>query len=183
VSFCVSLSIANSPDMKPYTIKKGNHYANISLFEKLFSFGWKVKRSAYNFKFHSECWWAPPRNSDDNDLNKLCGIGYGTNHQENSARLAWRPDFNVPGKIEIYGYVYDQQSGGHISKYITSVQTGVNCTGLITSTDTTYVIMVNAVSVTMQNNIKDPNLCFHLYPYFGGNNTAPHDMVIELEFI
>jgi hypothetical protein len=168
--------------MKTYTIKKGDHYSNASIFERIFSIGWKVKQTVYHFKFHPECWWSPARNSDDYDLNKLCGIGFGTDHQKNSARLAWVPDFNVPGKIDIHGYIYDEQSSGHISKYIASVQTGVVCDGVITSNPGAYSIAVNGTAVTMPNNNKDPNLCFKLFPYFGGNNTAPCDMGVEVGF-
>lgn len=168
--------------MKSYLIKKGNHYADITLGNRISSLGWKVKRTSIRFRFHKECWWAPPRNDNDRDLNKLCGIGYGLNHQKNSVRLAWVPDFNVNGKINIYGYIYDERAdGNHLSAFIHSVQVETNNTALITNSGSKYEFLVNGKFAEMPNTHADPSLCFMLYPYFGGNNTAPHDMVIELE--
>ena len=169
--------------MSEYTIKKGNHYASVSIFKKIGGIGWKITRVAMRFSFHKECWWAPPRNNDDNDLNKLAGIGFGTNHKKNSVRLAWIPDFARQGVIKIYGYTYDEKKTAQsfTFQYITSIQVGETCEATIESHGS-YAITVNGVTIHMDNIKTDPDLCFHLYPYFGGNNTAPCDMIIDLEF-
>lgn len=169
--------------MKNYLIKKGNHYCNVSIFERLFSIGWKVQQIAVNFRFAKECWWATPRNQDDFDLNKLCGISYGLNDHSNSVRFAWVPDFNKSGVINIHGYVYDELSSGHVSKFIAPVNVEEVHTGLIKTNGNQYMLMIGATSINMDNLHGDPSLCFRLFPYFGGNNTAPCDMVIGLEFI
>ena len=96
--------------MDNYLIKKGNHYASVSLFQRLFSVGWNIRQMSIHCQFSNECWWAPPRNDDDNDLNKLCGIGYGLSHHQNSVRFAWVPDFTKHGIINIYGYTYDENT-------------------------------------------------------------------------
>jgi len=167
--------------MKNYTIKKGNHYASISIFDRLSNIGWKVKQISVSFRFSKECWWAPPRNSDDNDLNKLCGISYGLNDHSNSVRFAWVPDFTQNGVIKVYGYVYDQLSSGHVSKFIATVKAEDVNSGTIKVAGNQYVLTVGSTSINMDNTHGDPNLCFRLYPYFGGNNTAPCDMVIGLD--
>ena len=169
--------------MRFYEIKKGNHYASISIFEKIGGIGWKIKTLSVRFVFRKECWWAPPRNQDDYDLNKLAGIGFGTNHHNNSVRLAWVPDFESQGMIKVYGYTYDEKKAGQkfTMTFIKSVHVQDTITGKIDSRDGGYFITVNDVTIRMDNVNSDPNLCFKLYPYFGGNNTAPHDMVIELE--
>ena len=169
--------------MKNYLIKKGNHYAQISIFDRLFNIGWKVKQIAVNFKFSKECWWAPPRNPDDHDLNKLCGISYGLNDHSNSVRFAWVPDFTQNGVINIFGYVYDELSSGHVSKFIAAVKVEEVHTGLIKVVGNQYMLMIGITTINMDNTHGDPNLCFRLYPYFGGNNTAPCNMVIGLEII
>jgi hypothetical protein len=170
--------------MGQYLIKKGNHYASVSIFRKIGGIGWKITSLKMRFVFREECWWAPPRNNDDNDLNKLAGIGFGTNHHSNSVRLAWIPDFTSRGVIKIYGYTYDgkKEAPQFVSQYITSVHTGETCEAAIESHGN-YDITVNKVTIHMDNIRQDPNLCFHLYPYFGGNNAAPHDMIIDLEYL
>jgi hypothetical protein len=169
--------------MRFYLIKKGNHYASMSIFEKLGAIGWNIRTLSMRFIFRNECWWSPPRNTDDHDLNKLAGIGFGTNHHNNSVRLAWVPDFANPGMINVYGYTYDEKKEGqkHTSVFIKSVHVQEPVTGKIESREGKYFITVKDVTVTMDNVKSDPNLCLRLFPYFGGNNTAPHDMVIELE--
>jgi hypothetical protein len=167
--------------MKNYKIKKGDHYCNANIFERLFAIGWKVKQLSVNFRLARECWWAPPRNSDDKDLNKLVGISYGLNDHSNSVRFAWAPDFEHNGTINIYGYIYDELSSGHVSKFIVAVNVETVNTGVIKVVGNQYVLTVGTTSVSMDNTHGDPNLCFRLYPYFGGNNTAPNDMVIGLD--
>ncbi|MDP1621361.1 MAG: hypothetical protein Q8M08_03390 [Bacteroidales bacterium] len=169
--------------MRFYRIKKGNHYASISIFERIGAIGWKINTLSLRFVFRKECWWAPPRNQDDYDLNKLAGIGFGTNHHNNSVRLAWVPDFVNEGMINLYGYTYDEKKEDPraTSVFIKSVHVQDTITGKIECKDNGYFITVNDVTVRMDNINRDPNLCFKLFPYLGGNNTAPHDMTIELE--
>jgi hypothetical protein len=169
--------------MRFYLIKKGNHYASMSFFEKIGAIGWNIRTLSVKFVFRKECWWAPPRNQDDHDLNKLAGIGFGTNHHQNSVRLAWVPDFENEGMIQVYGYTYDEKTEGQklTMTFIKSVRVLETNTGKIESRDGVYYITVNDVTIRMDNVNPDPNLCFRLFPYFGGNNTAPHDMTVELE--
>ncbi|MEI6061377.1 MAG: hypothetical protein WCR72_11755 [Bacteroidota bacterium] len=171
--------------MKKYLIKKGNHYATISIFERVAAFSWKNLVYRFQFRFHSDCYWSPARNQDDQDLNKITGIGFGINHHENSVRLAWVPDFNVPGSIKIYGYTYNgkEDDPRQTSLYITSVTTGQTCNAEIASLGDKYKITINGVIVSMDNSKPDHNLCFRLFPYFGGNNVAPQDMNIEIEYL
>jgi len=157
----------------------------MSIFEKLGAIGWKITRYQVRFILHSECWWPSPRNNDDYDQNKLTGIGYGLNHHGNSVRLTWVPDFTVNGRIKISGYTYDEKSASpqFAIREITTVQVGQPCEVCIEVQGNKYSITVNGVNVMMDNLHPDPNLCFRLYPYFGGNNTAPQDMVIDIDYL
>ncbi|MEI7725032.1 MAG: hypothetical protein WCK09_07995 [Bacteroidota bacterium] len=171
--------------MRQYLIKKGNHYCSMSIFEKLGAIGWKIKKHTVKFRFHPDCYWAPERNNDDSDLNKLTGISYGMNVHSNSVRLTWRPDFNNPGTIEIFGYTYDEAAVApkFSSLKITSVQVGQLVDACIVSDGNHYDFTVNKVTASMPNTNTDPNLCLRLYPYFGGNNTAPQDMTIDIDYL
>lgn len=171
--------------MRQYLIKKGNHYCSMSIFEKLGAIGWKIKKYSVRFKFHNDCYWVPARNNDDFDQNKLTGISYGLNVHSNSVRFTWVPDFNIPGAIKISGYTYDEKAAApkFEIKYITSVQVGQTSEGCIESVGNEYVFTVNGVTVRMANANADPNLCLRLFPYFGGNNTAPQDMTVEVDYL
>jgi hypothetical protein len=155
----------------------------MSIFEKIGAIGWKIRTLSVRFIFREACWWSPARNQDDLDQNKLAGIGFGTNHHNNSVRLTWVPDFDKPGVINVYGYTYDEKKEGQkfTIAFIRAVHVLEPVNARIECRDGAYFITVGDATVRMENNKTDPNLCFRLYPYFGGNNTAPHDMVIELE--
>jgi hypothetical protein len=171
--------------MKDYPIKKGNHYASMSVLEKITGLRLKSGDYSVKFRFSSSCYWSTPRNPDDHDLNKLTGIGFGLNHHNNSVRLAWVPDFEQSGVIKIFGYTYDnrQDAQKHQSAYITSVRTVQICSARIESLSGKYRITVEGVSIEMENKSPDPNIGFRLYPYFGGNNTAPQDMTISIDYL
>ena len=171
--------------MRSYQIKKGNHYCSMSFFEKLGGVGWKITKYSVRFTMHPSCWWAPARNHDDGDLNKLTGVCYGLNVHSNSVRLTWVPDFNVNGKIDIFGYTYDEKATDPkiTAVPITSVQVGQPCNGCIDVQGNKYKITVINVSVLMDTLHADPSLCYRLYPYFGGNNTAPQDMTIDIDYL
>jgi hypothetical protein len=171
--------------MKNYLIKKGSHYCNVSIFERLFAIGRNVKKYSVHFILHGDCWWAPPRNTDDNDLNKLTGMAYGFSVHANSARLTWVPDFEKQGMIKIFGYVYDEKTTDpkFTAQYITTVPTGFRCDGTIEVQGNKYAFTVNGVTILMDNLHPDSGLCSRLYPYFGGNNTAPQNMHIDIEYL
>ncbi len=171
--------------MRQYRIKKGDHYCSVSIFERLGAIGWKINKYQVRFVLHNACWWAPPRNTDDNGLNKLTGISFGLNDHNNSVRFAWIPDFAVSGKINIHGYTYDDQATTpkFTSRFITPVQVGQSCEASIEMVGNQYKLTVNGVTIFMDNLHPDSSLCFRLYPYFGGNNTAPQDMAIDIDYL
>jgi len=126
-------------------------------------------------------------NDDSGDLNKLCGISCG-NHHNNSLRFAWRPDFNQPGQIMIFAYWYVK--GERWSLYIGNICHNVDY--YFELTIGTPTVAFSFARVEKSGNITDrrvsfvkyklpqPAIGYYLWPYFGGNNTTPHDMRIDL---
>ena len=171
--------------MKHYTIKKGNHYCSANIFQKIGGIGWNIRKFSLRFTMRSSCWWAPMRNNDDHDQNKLTGMVYGLNVHGNSVRLTWVPDFEAKGMIRISGYVYDKKTTDpkFTTKYITTVPVEQPVMATFENLGSEYEITVNGISIRMDNVHGDPKLCYRLYPYFGGNNTAPQDMVIDIEYL
>jgi len=176
---------SNPAIMKNYKIKKGDHFCSVSIFDRITSIGWNLKKYTVRFILHGECWWAPSRNADDNDLNKLTGVAFGFGVHSNSVRLTWVPDFTTAGKIKIYAYTYNEKTTGpkFTFVYITTVDTGDICDSSIEVQGDKYAITVNGVTIQMDNKHKDPGIYNKLYPYFGGNNTAPQDMIIGIDYL
>lgn len=112
------------------------------------------------------------------DINKLYGFSEcNQHHQNNSARFGWRW---LNGKLEIHGYVYN--NGERLSQYITSVSLGESHTYQIRITDDWYLFRVdNELANLPRTNNCDMGLYYMLYPYFGGDETAPHDIKILIK--
>jgi len=160
-----------------YTILKNWHYA-FFLFGRLFGWGYNKKKHVITFKFSKECWWNPPRNQDDYDLNKLAGISFGLlGIHKNSVRLTWKPKFEKEGILELYGYVFDSSQKYHMSKYICDVKTDNEYVCILSFRESDYLFdMWPFGSITMENKTIDNKLQKIVYPYFGGNNKSPRKM-------
>jgi hypothetical protein len=161
--------------MMKFTINKGNHYCN-QWWKKFFRLHWNDKKWLVDFKLTNDCWWIGPRNSDDYDLNKLIGIGYGINHHKNSWRLTWVPDFSITNKFYLYAYAYDPIFKGHVSQLIGEFYANTVYTCEVESFNGSYCFDCKGVgNAVLPNETKDCKLQFELLFYHGGNNTAPND--------
>jgi hypothetical protein len=110
------------------------------------------------------------------DINKLWGFSEGFNHQYNSARIGW--SYNTSA-LRLYAYVYNK--GVRYSKEITSVSLNTDISCSIKLSGNTYIFSVNGVVVTMPRALSTTKASgYQLYPYFGGDETAPQDITIDL---
>ena len=134
----------------------------------------KPKLLAYRVGFTESCRYDIGR--DQGDINKLFGVGYFPSHHENSVRVGWNYDI-VSGKINIFAYWYAEGKRGW--QYLRSVDLGV----------VYYFKMyidgdmhrLDIAGRNYQVDVKSTSICYLLRPYFGGNKTAPHDIVIDIK--
>lgn len=166
--------------MKTYLIPQGEHRS--VWFPRFHVKGDHFKMKA---QFNSSCRYRIP-DSDQNDINKLGGLGYGFNHHQNSFRIGWR--WNVKSKrVEIFSYCYIDGDVEYDLIY--------NCGDTATlSFDIRrvwfverykWVIHIEENGITSMRYVNAPQRLpdygFKLYPYFGGDHTAPHDIEIRME--
>ncbi len=114
--------------------------------------------------------------NNQKDINKLWGFSEGFNNQYNSARMGWGYS---NGAIRLYGYVYSK--GVRYSKEITTVVPGeeINCS--IKISGSTYIISAKGISVSLPRGTTAAKANgYQQYPYFGGDETAPHDIYISI---
>lgn len=169
--------------MKKYTIKKGHHYCQCFWLKFFTGWHWNKKSWKISFKFDQNCWWSPIRNDDDYDINKLYGIGFGLNHHKNSCRLGWIPEFDEKNIFRLFAYVYDTKNGEHISVEMGKFQAGIIYVCNIESKDNKYYFSCPFIGTAeIDNNKKDCKLQTELNFYHGGNNTAPKDENVWIEF-
>ena len=119
-------------------------------------------------------------NKNQEDINKLFGFADANSmHHDNSIRFGWRYSAQKD-QVEIFAYAY--QNGQMNFEYITDLQIGANALFQINLTDESYELAVNGDhTVTMERKGKDKlGVYYLLFPYFGGNETAPHDIRIYI---
>ena len=189
--FIIAIGIRNGfvnpltgPVAKEYVIKEGKHYCNHGV-PGLYMFGRGVTRAiSKSFSFSSSCLYHMAT-ADDAAINKLTGFGLGlfSGPTANSYRFGWDCVKN-DGTISIYAFYHVR--GRMLSQYMGDVRPDRIYTY-------TLVKGVQAVSFTVTDGETRANLYsasapigagrrrsfgWRLYPYFGGQVPAPHDMVI-----
>lgn len=153
-----------------FLIKKGEHSTN--------GFIKKVSGTSmrYEVMFDSSAVYATINPSNQGDINKLFGTSdCGSQHHINSARFGWRWFEN---RLEIHAYTY--VNGIRNSQYVSTIELGKKYAFEIVFADNKYEFLLNDRRVTMQRNCTGAVDGYMLFPYFGGDETAPHDIKINL---
>jgi len=118
-------------------------------------------------------------NKDSYDWNKLFGFSFGFRHHNNSVRFVWRPAFNYPGMIEIGAYQYNKgvRSMEVICRLNAKQQIAYDFEISIYEGKARYYVNDDYHA---QMAFKKPFSLFgfKLFPYFGGQNTAPKEIGI-----
>lgn len=156
-----------------YTIRQGQNSCDGNYFVP-------TSYSQLNFiaKFDSTAIYSNVNPYNQLDINKLYGFSdNGSTHQQFSARFGWRWSDNA---LRLFGYVYN--NGVRDSKELGTVSIGSenNCSIKVTAKN--YVFSLNGkmdslprTSTTVKAN------GYKLYPYFGGDETAPHIIYIWIK--
>ena len=166
--------LAPNSEAKDYVVSAGNHYARqtgLALFRgETIRFKAMFDSSAiYNLG-----------NEDQLDANKLYGAAdCSGNHMENSARFGWRWNQN---RLEIMavthrgGTFYIENVGvAELGKvYDFEIQLSKDKNEYLYRFQGVTVHMARGCSASVMNGYK-------LYPYFGGNQVAPHEVRIKIE--
>ena len=164
----------------PYIIFKGFHYS-LGSFPALFS-GTSMKMS---FRFSNNANYTSVDPVNQYDINKLFGFTDCNNidAQQNSARFGWRWNNRVtPGEIEILGYV--DYKYVHYWEPLGSTYPGEESVGEIRLENGSYSFYYkNQVKVMTRYCSASKMQGLRLYPYFGGDEAAPHLITVWLRRI
>jgi CRISPR/Cas system-associated exonuclease Cas4 (RecB family) len=161
--------IAASTEKSTYTIKKGSHSSSNSIFKRVQTSTMRVE-----VVFDSTAVYKTVNPGNQGDINKLYGLSdCSSNHHSNSARFGWRWYNN---RLEIHAYTYKNKI--RESKYIDYVELGKPYTYEIKLEDEKYVFTVNDKKVVLPRSCSGLAEGYKLFPYFGGDETAPHDIKV-----
>lgn len=110
--------------------------------------------------------------------NKLLGFAdCNSFHHENSARFGWQW---LNDQLEILAYTYVNGEG--IEEFIGTVEIGKTSNYQINITDDNYIFTLDDYPPVYMDRMKpcDIGVYYMLYPYFGGQEVAPHDILIKI---
>ena len=166
-------------------IKKGRHYSLSHFFKRMLSI-FDNKTRSFDFELFSNCWFEKIE-EDDYDINKLLGYSYGYHHR-NSIRLGWVPS-SVENEFEIYLYRYEK--GFRSFNYLMNVKANEWNNVLFTEDFKNNRLIVELKSIdedhdkrsimkSYSHNYPKFRLGYSLWFYFGGNKTAPKNMVCDI---
>lgn len=155
-----------------YTIPKGQHSSGNSTFKSRITSSMR-----FEVVFDKSAIYDIEGSGNQGDINKLYGMSdCGSHHQTNSARFGWRW---FEGNLEIWAYVYHGGTRAYKKISTIAIDTAQQYELLLDGND--YVFRVNGVGeVVLPRGCSGTGVGYQLYPYFGGNEVAPHDISIKI---
>ena len=114
------------------------------------------------------------------DVNKIYGFSdFGARHQKYSIRLGWR---YINNEIELCWLRHEDSR--HSSSTIRTIEPDIIYNATIDIKTFYYIITVDG-DTTMVRRRPEGNWGlvrrYYLYPYFGGNEYAPHDITVKIK--
>lgn len=156
-----------------YNILKGNQYCDENNFVAV-----KISRLKFKVKFDSTAIYKTTRTENQTDINKLFGFSDNNElHHEYSARFGWRWSDNA---LRLFAYVYNDSKMSF--KELGTVPIGKENDCSISVSGDKYIFSLNGAEAMMARASTTTEAeGYQLYPYFGGDEPAPHTISIWIE--
>lgn len=155
-----------------YNIATGEHYCDKTTIKPI-----TLSEMVFKVKFDSSAIYTTVDPLNQYDINKLYGFTEGQNPHVNSARIGWA--YNE-GKLRLYAYAYNNQQ--RISQEISTVNIGETINCAIKFDSLNYIFIVKDRQVKLS---RAPTGVlaqgYQLFPYFGGDEVAPHPIRIYIK--
>lgn len=156
-----------------YTIPKGAQYSDKSGYTAS-----NYEQLSFVVKFDSSAIYQTINPSNQSDINKLFGFSDNKmQHHEYSARFGWRWSDNA---LRLFGYVYNNSVMSF--KELGTIEIGAENNCSIKVSNDTYVFSLNGKETTMPRASATATAQgYKLFPYFGGDEVAPHTISIWIK--
>lgn len=158
------------PGFTRYTIRKGAHYAEGNVLRS-----WEGNDLRFTVFFDSSAVYTTRDPGNQADINKLYGFSdNGMDHHSYSARFGWAW---TGGALRLYAYVYN---GGKVtSQELKAVPIGKDIELRLQADGNRYLFTVGEDTQQVPRTAPLPIARgYGLYPYFGGDEPAPHNVHI-----
>jgi len=155
-----------------FKIPKGKHHSTNKIKT--------INRDCIDFELllTSSCKYQTINPVNQWDVNKIFGFSDGDGHQRNSARIGWRW---VDNEIQLMAYTH--YNGDFYFKKICVAEPGTYYSCRINCLPSSYQFIVEQDTVLMDRYWIYNNLRYLLWPYFGGDETAPHPIEIRVKLL
>jgi hypothetical protein len=176
VVFTAIILIACEPEadmFRTFVMKKGEHYSTPRLVQSLQS-----NTLLFEARFNESAIYKFSEEGFQDSKNKLLGFAdCNSQHHDNSARFGWQW-FNE--QLEIYAYCY--VNGERKEAFVGVVDLNEVNRYRISIKDDAYIFQLNDNEpITIERGSTcNTGVYYLLWPYFGGQLPAPHDVSIDL---
>lgn len=162
----------NADDFWVFKIKEGKHRSTTKVKT--------INRDNIHFELvlTESCKYETLNPVNQWDVNKIFGFSDGGGHMENSARIGWRW---VNNEIQLMAYTH--YNGDFNFKKICVANTGVHYECRINCLIDKYEFIVHNDTTYMDRYWIYSNRRYLLWPYFGGDEVAPHDITIKVKLL
>jgi hypothetical protein len=177
---CLALALAGcnkkeADGWSRFRIPEGSHSSSSSL-------EWTRRDViSFEFEFDSTAVYETADPVNQYDVNKLFGVSDGGLHTRNSARFGWRW---VDGHLEVMAFTH--LNGVFHFEKICDAEIGRVYSGSI-SLGKGYSFWCTDGSeshqVSMERWAQAGGSRYYLWPYFGGDESAPHDITVKIRYV
>ncbi|MEJ7609539.1 MAG: hypothetical protein WKF88_00010 [Ferruginibacter sp.] len=156
-----------------YTIGAGQQFSAGNAFLQT-----SYSELKFMVKFDNSAVYTTTDPANQYDINKLYGFAdNNAHHQQFSARFGWRWSDQ---KLRLFAYVYNNGVRDSRELGIINIGEEINCK--IKITPTAYIFSMNAITESLPRTATTAKAeGYRLYPYFGGNESAPHEINIWIK--
>lgn len=170
---CKKNSTKDASGFVEYTIRQGQHSSDQSKYVTT-----SYSELKFIVRFDSTAIYQPKIAGNQFDINKLYGFSdNNADHQQFSARFGWRWSGNA-----LRMFAYDYNYGIRDSAQLGVINIGVEYNCSIKVTSNKYIFSLNSFVDSLDRRSTTPlAVGYKLYPYFGDDETAPHDIHIWIK--
>ncbi|MCW3114938.1 MAG: hypothetical protein JWR18_3334 [Segetibacter sp.] len=156
-----------------FTIPKGEQYSDKSTYTTV-----NYQQLSFIVKFDSSAIYQTVSPANQTDINKLFGFSDNkSQHHEYSARFGWRWSNNA---LRLFSYIYNKSVMSCLE--LGTVAIGSENTCSIKVNKATYIFTLNGKETTMPRTSTTATAeGYKLFPYFGGDEMAPHTISVWIK--
>lgn len=155
-----------------YTIPQGQHYTNPRNFTPA-----DTAALLFTVVFDSSAIYQTATANNQYDINKLYGFAdNGAHHHRYSARFGWRwSDDN----LRLFAYVYNDNVLNTQELGTFPIGKEIRCALKVANDKYLFIADTHQITMPRRSSTKKAK-GYLLYPFFGGDETAPHTITIRL---